>query len=69
MQSIGNVNWKLHLIKGTFIFLEWGVGWRNSGEGSLTFSLSKNGRVSINLTHQRGGSLKFYCFPGEGHIF
>ena len=35
----------------------------------INFLPARKGRVSINLTQQRGGSLKFYCFQGEGHIF
>ena len=41
---------------GSIHFLEGGVGRRNSGEGHLP---AQKGRVSINLTQQRGGSLKF----------
>ena len=41
--------------KGVFIFLEEGVGRKNSAEGH--FLLAQKGRISINLTQQRGGLL------------
>ena len=31
----------------------------------ITFLPAQKERVSINLTQQRGGSLKFYCFSGK----
>ena len=49
---------------------EGGGGWAGGIQGRVNnFLPAQKGRVSINLTQQRGGSLKFYCFPWEGDIF
>ena len=35
----------------------------------INFLPAQKGRVSMNLTQQRGGSLYILLLPGEGHIF
>ena len=51
-------------------FRRGGGVWAGRIQGRVSkFLPAQKGRVSINLTQQREGSLKFYCFPGEGHIF
>ena len=53
---------------GYIHFLE-GV-WAGGIQGRvIDFLPTQKGRVSINLTQQRRGSLKFYCFLGDGDIF
>ena len=61
----------LSLAKGAAFISKkgWG-GWAGEILGRvITFLPAQKERVSINLTQQRGGALKFYCFSGEGHIF
>ena len=60
--------YQLRLFTSSIHFLE--GGWAGGIQGRvINFLPAQKGRVSINLTQQREGSLTFYCFPGEGQPF
>ena len=70
MRNLGVILFKLVYknIKHSF-FRRGGGPEEFRGRSLLNFLPAQKGRVSKNLTQQREGSLKFYCFPGGGSLF
>ena len=61
--------WLYHIV-GENSFFRRGGGWARGIQGRvINFLPAQKGKVSINLTQQRGGSLKCYCFLGQAHFF